>query len=84
MSRIIGHVEVYYNEKTFDKRITIDGLELPRGADATIWLDHDDVPQMDISIPLRKLVYNGNTVVEFADEEIEEIQKTDQGNSDKN
>lgn len=84
MKRFIGNVEVYYNEKTFDRHVTIDGIELPKGADVTIWLDHGDVPQMDISIPIRKLVYNGNTVVECTDEENKEIQKTDQGNSDKN
>ena|GEM_PF-5903646 len=84
MKQIIGNVEIYYNEKTFERHILIDGIGLPKEADVTIWLDHDECPQMDISIPLSKLVYNGNTVVECADEEIKEIQETGQGNSDKN
>lgn len=65
--KIIANVEVNIVNGQFE--ILVNGNKVDCSS-ATLWLNKGDVPQLDITIPVDRLVFNAHTVVDIMEDDL--------------
>ena len=65
--KIIANVEVNIVNGQFE--ILVNGNKV-NCSSATLWLNKDEVPQLDITVPVDRLVFNAHTVVDIMEDDL--------------